>query len=82
MTVVRTEESQLESVEQDLLRLFTSLPPATVREEVTAGLRSLDGARVRAFIPVLVAKRAKDRLRTLQPATTARPATHGQPPQH
>lgn len=67
MAIVRTEGSQLEYVEQDLLRLFASLPPATVREEVQAGLRSFEGARVRAFIPVLVAKRARDHLRTLQP---------------
>jgi len=73
MAIVRTEESQIEHVEQDLLRLFTSVPPATVHEEVTAGLRSFEGARVRAFIPVLVAKRAGDHLRTLQSAGMGRP---------
>jgi len=68
MAIVRTEESQIEYVEQDLRRLFTWVPQATVHEEVMAGLRSFEGAQVRAFIPVLVAKRARDHFRTLQSA--------------
>ncbi|MDX6215675.1 MAG: hypothetical protein QOG99_1259 [Frankiales bacterium] len=67
MPITRNERSQLEHVEQELQRLFAAVPPTRVHDEVQAGLRRFEGARVRAFVPVLVAKRAKDHLRTLDP---------------
>ena len=51
------------------------------RTEVRAGLRKFEGASVRAFVPVLVAKRAKDHLRTLQPDRTELPKIHVRLPQ-
>lgn len=72
MAMVTNERSQLEHVEEDLLRLFTSATAAVVHDEVQASLRSFEGARIRAFIPVLVAKRARDHLRALQPERSRR----------
>ena len=64
MGLVLDENAQLARVEQDLLSRFEHVPHPVVCAEVQAGLHEFDGARIRAFVPVLVQKRVRDRLRT------------------
>ncbi len=62
----RTEESQLRSIEDALLRRFEGrVPPATVRAEVRASKELFSDARIRNFVPVLVQREAAMRLRRL-----------------
>lgn len=65
MQTVQDERAQMERVESDLLKRFTTVPAARVHDEVQASSARFDGARVRTFVPVLVQKLATDRLRSL-----------------
>jgi len=70
MAVIRDEQAQLAQVESDLMRLFTELPCEDIQREVTRELRLFADAHVRAFVPVLVAKRVKDSLRSREPSSS------------
>lgn len=59
------EQRQLEHVRDDLLREFASLAPAVVDDQVTELIRGFTRAPVRSFVPVLVRRGARERLRQL-----------------
>lgn len=59
------EAIQIAHVQDDLIREFPMLPAATVRSHVQQVERTYAGARVRSFIPVLVGRGARQRLRHL-----------------
>jgi hypothetical protein len=61
----RDEKRQIEHVQEDLQREFAALPEAVVAEQVSAVVLSFDHARVRSFVPVLVRREARDKLRHL-----------------
>lgn len=63
MSLILDEKAQLERVEKDLLRTFRALPETVVCQEVRAGMADFADARIRTYIPVLLQKRVKDRLR-------------------
>ena len=63
MPIVLDEQAQLERVELDLLQIFPGVPKDIVRGELRQGLRAFDGARVRIYLPVLLQRRVKARLR-------------------
>jgi hypothetical protein len=54
---------QVEHVREDLRREFAPLPPAVVDLHVRRAEQALEGARVQAFLPVLVRRGARDDLR-------------------
>jgi hypothetical protein len=60
------EHRQLAHVKDDLLREFAALPPAVVDEQISLVVRGFTQAPVRSFIPVLVRRRVRDRLRSLR----------------
>jgi hypothetical protein len=59
------EHVQLSHVRADLRREFAALPPAVVDAQVSAAEQALTGARIRSFVPVLVQRGARERLRHL-----------------
>ena len=59
------ERRQIEHVRQDLAREFTSLPPGVVDDLVAQQVDAFRQAPVRSFVPVLVRRGARDRLRRL-----------------
>jgi len=62
----RADENRLiEHVREDLVREFTSLPPAVVHEHVARVTKDFTQAPVRSYVPVLVRRGARDRLRHL-----------------
>ena len=63
MPIIQNEQVQMQRVEQDLLRQFAEVPPAVVCRQVRTEAGAFEGARVRAFVPVLVQKNARTRLR-------------------
>lgn len=64
MAGMKTEAALLEQVTQDLQRDFRQVPEAVVDSEVKQALRVFEGARIRTYVPVLLHKRVKSRLRT------------------
>ena len=62
----RSEAAQVEQVIQDLQRDFEQLPAATVSSEVRQALTVFEGAPIRTYVPVLLQKRVRARLRTLR----------------
>jgi hypothetical protein len=68
----RTEESQIRSVEDALVRRFDGrVPAATVHAEVKASRELFDDARIRSFVPVLIQREAAMRLRKFPQAHAA-----------
>ena len=65
MSLILDETAQLEQVEADLLRAFDGLPTGLVREEVRTGMADFQDARIRTYIPVLLQRRVRERLREL-----------------
>jgi hypothetical protein len=61
----RDLKTQVEHVLLDLRREFDTLPPNVVDEHVHRAERALEGARISAFVPVLVRREARDGLRRL-----------------
>lgn len=62
----RTDETrQLQHVREDLQREFASLPPTFVEDQVTQVARGFQQASVRSFVPVLVRREVRERLRHL-----------------
>ncbi|MGZ6826840.1 MAG: three-helix bundle dimerization domain-containing protein [Mycobacteriales bacterium] len=59
------ETRQIAHVKDDLIREFAALGPAVVDEQVAQAVRGFTQAPVRSFIPVLVRREARDRLRSL-----------------
>lgn len=64
MAARQTEQAQLEQVTRDLQRDFGQLPESVVSSEVRQALTAFEGARIRTFVPVLLHKQVKDRLRS------------------
>jgi hypothetical protein len=61
-----TEESQIRSVEDSLLRRFDGMvPQAKVHAEVEASRALFRDARIRTYVPVLIQREAAVRLRSL-----------------
>lgn len=64
--VQQDEERQLQRVRDDLIREFAAgLSEQVVDEHFSALVRDFDGAPVRAFVPVLAQRAARERLRGL-----------------
>lgn len=63
------EESALASVVDTLVTAFPTVPETEVRECVERVLATYDGARVRTYVPILVARDARAEL-----AAAARPS--------
>ena len=59
------EQRQIAHVRDDLVREFQSLPVEVVQEQVTRMTASFTAAPVRSFVPVLVRRGARARLRAL-----------------
>jgi hypothetical protein len=59
------EHRQIEHVKEDLLREFAALPEAVVDEQVSLLVRHFTRAPVRSFVPALVRRGARERLRHL-----------------
>lgn len=59
------ESVQLAHVCEDLQREFPAVPPEVVEDQVTREEQVFTRARVRSFVPVLVRRRARERLREL-----------------
>jgi predicted RecB family endonuclease len=63
----RTEDSQMRSVTEALVRRFGArLTDARVDEEVDACRQQFLSARIRTFVPLLVERDAVERLRKLE----------------
>jgi hypothetical protein len=65
MSVKVDEQGQLRRLEADLQSRYHDLPPELVSEQVRAGLAEFADARIRSYVPVLLGRRAAERLRTL-----------------
>jgi hypothetical protein len=66
-----TEESQIRSIEDSLLRRFDGMvPQARVHAEVEASRAMFRDARIRTFVPVLIQREAAVRLRSLPRGAT------------
>jgi hypothetical protein len=62
----RTDERrQIEHVKEDLLREFPAIPESVVHQELTQAVQSFRQAPVRSFVPVLVRRGARERLRRI-----------------
>ena len=59
------EQVLLLHVREDLIREFPSLPPDVVEAQVSLVEHAFDEARVRSYVPVLVQRGARERLRQL-----------------
>jgi len=59
------ERRQIEHVRADLVLEFAAVPETVVDEQVTLNLKRFAKARVRSFVPVLVRRAARERLRHL-----------------
>jgi hypothetical protein len=59
------EDRQLQHVKEDLHREFAALPEAVIDEQVSALVLAFTRAPVRSFVPVLVRRGARERLRHL-----------------
>jgi hypothetical protein len=67
----RTEDSQLRSVRNALVRRFgPRLTDARVDDEVNACRRQFQAARIRTFVPLLVEREAVERLRKIEALAT------------
>lgn len=64
MRMAQDEHQQVEHVELDLKKQFTDVPERIIVAEVQAGVSAFREARIRTFVPVLVHKRVRDRLRS------------------
>jgi len=62
----RDERVQIAHVRDDLRREFPAVPAEVVDDQVTQVERSFTTARVRSFVPVLVRRGARERLRQLR----------------
>ena len=65
MSLILDETTQLQRVEADLLHAFRALPERVVSEEVRSGMADFEDARIRTYIPVLLQRRVRERLREL-----------------
>ena len=66
MALDRADENrQLQHVKDDLHREFSALPESVIDEQVTALILAFTRAPVRSFVPVLVRRGARERLRRL-----------------
>lgn len=65
MSLILDETTQLQRVEADLLHAFRTLPEAVVCQEVRTGMADFEDARIRTYIPVLLQRRVRERLREL-----------------
>lgn len=64
--MLSNEAGQMRSIEEQLIRTFGNrLDKDTICNEVAAAVDELSDARVRTFLPVLVQRRASERLRRL-----------------
>ena len=63
MSILQDEQAQLERVEADLAHAFRGVPRTVVCEEVRTGMADFEDARIRTFVPVLLQKRVRERLR-------------------
>lgn len=59
------ERRQIEHVRDDLAREFAAVPSQTVSDLVGEQVQALAAAPVRSFVPVLVRRGARNRLRQL-----------------
>ncbi len=59
------ETRQIQHVQEDLMREFAALPAALVAEQVNEVAQGFRQAPVRSFVPVLVRRGARERLRHL-----------------
>jgi hypothetical protein len=67
--IERTEDSQLHSIEDALVRVFHGrVPDATIHAELEASRAHFRDARIRTFVPVLIHRETVDRLRRLPSA--------------
>lgn len=64
-TSTADERRHLQRVQEDLQREFASLPTDLVSSRFTELVAHFDQAPVRAFVPVLVQRRARESLRQL-----------------
>ena len=69
----RNEDSQVRTTQQALLRAFDGqLPAVRIAEEIEAARAQFKDARIRTYVPVLIERSAKQRLRKLaQPLKVA-----------
>jgi hypothetical protein len=70
------EEVALQHVREALASRFPTLDPTTVQSVVVEVHASLDGP-VREYVPLLVERASRDRLRALASAASGRGETHG-----
>jgi hypothetical protein len=67
-----TEESQLRSIEEALVRNYGErLPQDRIHAEFEAARAAFADARIRNFVPVLIQRDAADRIRKLPGAVAA-----------
>ena len=73
MSVTVDEQGQLRRLEAELQSRYRHLPPDLVTEQLRASLAEFGDARIRNYVPVLLGRRAAERLRTLseQPESCA-----------
>jgi hypothetical protein len=65
----RTEDSQLHSIEDALVRAFRGrISDATIHAELEASRAHFHDARIRTFVPVLIQRETVERLRRLPSA--------------
>ncbi|MGB8650232.1 MAG: hypothetical protein WCD35_06185 [Mycobacteriales bacterium] len=60
------ERRQLDHVREDLMQEFADVPPEVVQDQLSDALRAFTRAPVRAFVPVLARRGARERLRHLE----------------
>lgn len=65
-TPVADERRQIEHIRDDLAREFATVPPTVVADLVNQQVAAFRRAPVRSFVPVLVRRGARDRLRQLR----------------
>ena len=64
--IERTEDSQLHSIEDALVRAFHGrIADATIHAELEVSRAHFRDARIRTFVPVLIQRETIDRLRRL-----------------
>lgn len=61
------ETRQIEHVTDDLAHEFSSLPRKLIDEQVSQVTEGFQQARVRSFVPVLVRRGVRERLRQITP---------------
>jgi hypothetical protein len=60
----RSTDQQVDDVTKDLSREFAQIPPEAVRRVVAEEFGSFEESRIRTFVPILVRRSAKARLRS------------------